>query len=166
MFMSEAINVPVLGIIENMAYFTPEELPENKYYIFGKEGARNLAEDLVGHFQVKDAVTAENLNETEFTKAPRSLIQRGYDRTRSGDIALIYESGIIEPIFSDHTGTTHGSPYNYDTQVPLLWYGWNIKHGNTTRKIDITDIAPTVSTFLHINLPSGCTGVVIEELFK
>ena len=46
MFMSEAINVPVLGIIENMAYFTPEELPENKYYIFGKEGARNLAADL------------------------------------------------------------------------------------------------------------------------
>ncbi|MBP6072131.1 MAG: Mrp/NBP35 family ATP-binding protein [Flavobacterium sp.] len=46
MFLSEAINVPVLGIIENMAYFTPEELPENKYYIFGKEGAKNLAEDL------------------------------------------------------------------------------------------------------------------------
>jgi len=46
MFMSDSINVPVLGIIENMAYFTPEELPENKYYIFGKEGARNLAEDL------------------------------------------------------------------------------------------------------------------------
>lgn len=46
MFLSEAINVPVLGIIENMAYFTPEELPNNKYYIFGKEGAKNLAEDL------------------------------------------------------------------------------------------------------------------------
>jgi ATP-binding protein involved in chromosome partitioning len=46
MFMSEAINVPVLGIIENMAYFTPAELPENKYYIFGKEGAKDLAQDL------------------------------------------------------------------------------------------------------------------------
>jgi len=46
MFLSEAINVPVLGIIENMAYFTPEELPNNKYYIFGQEGAKNLAEDL------------------------------------------------------------------------------------------------------------------------
>lgn len=46
MFMSEAINVPVLGIIENMAYFTPEELPNNKYYIFGQEGAKNLAQDL------------------------------------------------------------------------------------------------------------------------
>lgn len=46
MFLSESISVPVLGIIENMAYFTPEELPNNKYYIFGKEGAKNLAEDL------------------------------------------------------------------------------------------------------------------------
>ena len=46
MFMSDSINVPVLGIIENMAYFTPEELPNNKYYIFGEGGARNLAEDL------------------------------------------------------------------------------------------------------------------------
>ena len=40
------IQVPVLGVIENMAYFTPEELPDNKYYIFGKQGAQNLSEDL------------------------------------------------------------------------------------------------------------------------
>ncbi|MBT8325880.1 MAG: Mrp/NBP35 family ATP-binding protein [Winogradskyella sp.] len=45
MFQQESINVPVLGIIENMAYFTPEELPDNKYYIFGREGAKHLAED-------------------------------------------------------------------------------------------------------------------------
>jgi ATP-binding protein involved in chromosome partitioning len=46
MILQDSINVPVLGIIENMAYFTPKELPENKYYIFGKEGAKNLSEDL------------------------------------------------------------------------------------------------------------------------
>ncbi|WP_159022492.1 Mrp/NBP35 family ATP-binding protein [Formosa sp. L2A11] len=46
MFQQESINVPVLGIIENMAYFTPEELPENKYYIFGEAGAKHLAQDL------------------------------------------------------------------------------------------------------------------------
>jgi len=46
MFQQESINVPVLGIIENMAYFTPEELPDNKYFLFGKEGAKHLAEDL------------------------------------------------------------------------------------------------------------------------
>ena len=46
MFQQESINVPVLGIIENMAYFTPAELPNNKYYIFGQDGAKNLSEDL------------------------------------------------------------------------------------------------------------------------
>ncbi|WP_461532732.1 Mrp/NBP35 family ATP-binding protein [Sinomicrobium sp.] len=46
MFRQDSIRVPILGIVENMAYFTPEELPDNKYYIFGKEGAKNLSEDL------------------------------------------------------------------------------------------------------------------------
>ncbi|WP_372945216.1 P-loop NTPase [Muriicola sp.] len=46
MFQQDAINVPVLGIVENMAYFTPAELPDNKYYIFGRDGAKNLADDM------------------------------------------------------------------------------------------------------------------------
>jgi ATP-binding protein involved in chromosome partitioning len=46
MFQMESINIPVLGLIENMAYFTPEELPDNKYYIFGQQGAQYLADDL------------------------------------------------------------------------------------------------------------------------
>ncbi|MGU9939973.1 Mrp/NBP35 family ATP-binding protein [Empedobacter brevis] len=46
MFQMEAINVPVLGIVENMAYFTPQELPTNKYYIFGQNGAKDLAEQI------------------------------------------------------------------------------------------------------------------------
>ena len=46
MFQQENINVPVLGIVENMSYFTPAELPDNKYYIFGKDGAKNLSEDI------------------------------------------------------------------------------------------------------------------------
>ncbi|MFQ3180922.1 MAG: ATP-binding protein involved in chromosome partitioning [Polaribacter sp.] len=50
MFQQKSINVPVLGIIENMAYFTPEELPNNKYYIFGKDGAKNLAIDIKTKF--------------------------------------------------------------------------------------------------------------------
>ena len=50
MFQQENINVPVLGIIENMSYFTPAELPNNKYYIFGKDGAKNLAEDIGASF--------------------------------------------------------------------------------------------------------------------
>jgi|SRR5690606_38529495 len=44
MFRQPQINVPVLGVVENMAYFTPEELPDNRYYIFGRQGGRKLAE--------------------------------------------------------------------------------------------------------------------------
>jgi len=50
MFKQESINVPVLGIVENMSYFTPDELPNNKYYIFGKDGAKNLAKDVETRF--------------------------------------------------------------------------------------------------------------------
>ncbi|MDG2193594.1 MAG: Mrp/NBP35 family ATP-binding protein [Polaribacter sp.] len=50
MFQQESINVPVLGIVENMSYFTPEELPNNKYYIFGQDGAKNLAENIETQF--------------------------------------------------------------------------------------------------------------------
>jgi ATP-binding protein involved in chromosome partitioning len=46
MYQNEKVNVPILGLIENMAWFTPAELPENKYYIFGKEGCKNLAKEL------------------------------------------------------------------------------------------------------------------------
>ncbi len=50
MFAQDSINVPVFGIVENMSYFTPEELPDNKYYIFGKDGAKNLAKDIETEF--------------------------------------------------------------------------------------------------------------------
>lgn len=150
--------------INDQVYLNHKKINSKKIKV--EELEKKLGANLVGQFEINDFVTAENLNETEFTNAPRSLVQRGYNRNRSGDVALIFKPGIIESIYGDHTGTTHGSSYNYDTQVPLLWYGWNIKQGSTTRTINITDIAPTVSTFLHIGFPSGCTGSVIEELFK
>jgi ATP-binding protein involved in chromosome partitioning len=99
MFMSEAINVPVLGIIENMAYFTPEELPENKYYIFGKEGARNLAEDLevpflgevpivqsireAGDFGRPAAMQTGSVIETVFEQITRNVVQETVNRNES-----------------------------------------------------------------------------------
>ena len=60
MFKLENINVPVVGLVENMAWFTPEELPDNKYYIFGRDGAKNLAEGMgetfLGHIPLVQSV--------------------------------------------------------------------------------------------------------------
>lgn len=99
MFMSEAINVPVLGIIENMAYFTPEELPENKYYIFGKEGAKNLAQDLgvsflgevpivqsireAGDYGRPAAMQTGSVIETVFEEITRNVVQETVNRNET-----------------------------------------------------------------------------------
>ncbi len=99
MFLSDAINVPVLGIIENMAYFTPEELPENKYYIFGKEGAKNLADDLgvpflgevpivqsireAGDFGRPAAMQTASLVESVFEQITRNVVQEVVGRNEN-----------------------------------------------------------------------------------
>ncbi|TYA53027.1 Mrp/NBP35 family ATP-binding protein [Formosa maritima] len=72
MFQQASINVPVLGIIENMAYFTPEELPNNKYYIFGKEGAKHLAEDLKVPF-LGDIPLVQSIREAGDVGRPAAL---------------------------------------------------------------------------------------------
>ena len=60
MFINDKVNVPILGLVENMAWFTPAELPENKYYIFGKEGAKKLAEEMnvpvLGHIPIVQSI--------------------------------------------------------------------------------------------------------------
>ena len=72
MFQQETINVPVLGIVENMAYFTPQELPNNKYYIFGKEGAKNLANDLNVPF-LGEIPLVQNIRESGDVGRPAAL---------------------------------------------------------------------------------------------
>ena len=99
MFLSEAINVPVLGIIENMAYFTPDELPNNKYYIFGKEGAKNLAIDLqvpflgevpivqsireAGDFGRPAALQTGSIIENVFEQITRNVVQETVNRNQN-----------------------------------------------------------------------------------
>jgi ATP-binding protein involved in chromosome partitioning len=72
MFQQENINVPVLGIVENMAYFTPEELPDNKYYIFGEAGARRLAQDINVPF-LGEIPLVQSIRETGDVGRPAAL---------------------------------------------------------------------------------------------
>ncbi|MCT4665164.1 MAG: alkaline phosphatase family protein [Flavobacteriales bacterium] len=87
------------------------------------------------------------------------LIQKGFQPARSGDLAYT-----LNPNWMDymHHGTTHGSSYTYDTHVPLIWYGWEIKKGQSYRRASITDIISTVSSFFHIASPNGGTGKILD----
>ena len=102
------------------------------------------------------------MNENEYTYGIRSLIQKGYNQKRSGDILINLESGWIE--WNYPTGTTHGSCYSYDTHVPLIFWGKNIKNSTSDELFLIQDIAPTISNILGISYPSGCTGIPIRHI--
>lgn len=94
----------------------------------------------------------------------KESVTNGYYPRRSGDIQLIMEPQWIEGYTQG--GTTHGSWNPYDSHIPLIWYGWNIKPGQTNKGILMTDIAPSIAALLHIQMPSGSIGHVIEEIAR
>lgn len=87
--------------------------------------------------------------------------QLGYNPKRSGDVIILLQPGFVDEPSVNKSGTTHGSPYNYDTHVPLLWYGWKIEPGKTNKSVSITDIAPTLAAFLQIMEPNASIGSVL-----
>lgn len=92
---------------------------------------------------------------------PKGMIIRGYHAKRSGDVMVLLEPGWYSA--ESIQGTTHGSPWTYDTHVPILFYGNGIRKGSSVRHYSVTDIAPTISALLNIKFPSGCTGHPVDE---
>ncbi|MEY3678079.1 MAG: hypothetical protein RI924_220 [Bacteroidota bacterium] len=87
-----------------------------------------------------------------------------YHPDRSGSIFIALHPGWYHG--TDKTGTTHGTWNPYDSHIPLLFMGWGIKAGKTSRTTNISDIAPTLSTLLRIQTPSGSIGQPISEALK
>lgn len=123
----------------------------------------NAAKFLQSLPDVMETLTATEIAKTCFVEVSKSLMQRGYNAKRSGDILVNYLPGYGE---YHATGTSHGAPFPYDTHVPLIFYGWNISAGSTVRPVVIPDISATLAMLLSIQFPSGCTGKPIEEVFR
>lgn len=94
-------------------------------------------------------------------------LRRGIHPRRSGDMLILLDPAWhADDKWFGTGGATHGSPYAYDTHVPLLWYGWKIQPGESFKLVNITDIAPTLAAMLRIMEPNSTTGKVIEELMR
>jgi phosphopentomutase len=93
----------------------------------------------------------------------RERMSNMYMPARSGDLEVVPQSAQLDEFLK---GTTHGTPYAYDTHIPLIWYGWKVKKGKDYSSVDMTDISKTLAALLNIQEPSGCVGKVIEGLFK
>ncbi|HEX7412343.1 MAG TPA: alkaline phosphatase family protein, partial [Bacteroidales bacterium] len=113
---------------------------------------------------VANAYTSYQLNGESLKNKSAELMQNGFYIKRSGDIALLLEPQWLDDF--PRTGTSHGTTYSYDTHVPLLWYGWNIKPGYTSEPVYITDIAATIASFLNIMAPNACIGKPIISITK
>lgn len=91
-----------------------------------------------------------------------SRVLRSFHARRSGDLEIVLDPFWIR----SGSGTTHGSPYNYDTHIPLIFMGPGIQAGRYHKKAALNDAAPTISALLDIEMPSGSVGRILDEILK
>ena len=93
-------------------------------------------------------------------------VLRNFNPKRSGDVYIIYEPHWGATATGDVALVNHGSPWVYDTYVPIIFSGWNISAKKVRRQVETVDIAPTLALLLETKLPSGSVGKPLIEVFK
>ncbi|MBL7560076.1 alkaline phosphatase family protein [Olleya sp. YSTF-M6] len=124
---------------------------------------QEIVNTVIDYPSINKAYTATSMSNTEFSNGIESLLQKGYNQKRSGDVLFVLDPAVIS---YSKTGSTHGSALNYDTHVPLLFYGKGIQKGSTLQHTTIPDIAPTMSALLGISFPNGATGKPLEFVIQ
>ncbi|MGZ3901300.1 MAG: alkaline phosphatase family protein, partial [Bacteroidia bacterium] len=124
----------------------------------------NLSKFLLSITGIAEAYPSKVVKYESFEKNDyRALLQNGYNHTMSGNVCFIFRPGWMDYA---EKGTTHGAAYNYDTHVPLLFYGKGIKKGTSFNYTTITQIAPTVCELLQINQPNATQAEPLNGFFK
>ncbi|WP_373549894.1 alkaline phosphatase PafA [Haliscomenobacter sp.] len=127
-----------------------------EYKLYKPDVERATVEFLLTRPEIACAFVPLNANISTCSGFRRDLLQNNYHSKRSGDVMFSLEPGFLN---SDYPkGVTHGVAYEYDTHVPLLFYGWKIEPGTTNQPTYVHDIAPTVADWLSINAPNGASG--------
>ncbi|NOQ27583.1 MAG: alkaline phosphatase family protein [Bacteroidales bacterium] len=122
-----------------------------------------VADFMVQFTGVANALPATTINSTNFESGINQKIQNTFHQKRSGDVIINLEPGWIE---KNGYVTKSGSGYVYDTHVPLIWFGWNVKTTRIDKPTDIVDIAPTISWILKITSPNASVGNPILEIIE
>ena len=105
------------------------------------------------------AVDFENVQQATIPEFLKQRIINGYHRGRSGDILVMTHPGYLSfNVKNDYKGTSHSAWNPYDSHIPLVFMGWHVPHGSTTKPTRIVDLAPTICAMLHIQMPNACVG--------
>jgi arylsulfatase A-like enzyme len=122
---------------------------------------------LLGQPAVNRTIAAHTLTSSYWGAGLMGMVSNGYHPRRSGDVLVMLEPEWFEGSGRHpHLGTTHGSYYTYDTHVPILWYGWRVRPGESVQRVSITDIASTLAAWLNISQPNGNTGHPLQEFMR
>lgn len=127
-----------------------------------------VAEELTKFAGVALAVSSQALaiGDTPDTPIYRAVLNN-FHLKRSGDVYLVFEpQWFIADFDGLHVACTHGSPWRYDTYVPLIFAGAKLEHQTIYRKVQTVDLAPTLSAYLGLQPPSGSAGTVLTEVLK
>ncbi len=158
---------PIADMVNCNIYLNHKLLSEHQQTV--DEISRFIASEVEKWNDVKVVYTATDLSGKNKGDVWFEMIQKGYHKDASGDVIFLLESGVLQK-HSDHQvalkGTSHGSAFNYDTHVPLIWYGKGIHSGEILRKIDIIDIAPTLTNLLYLQRTGSMIGEPIVEIMK
>ncbi|MCG9663573.1 alkaline phosphatase family protein [Vibrio mediterranei] len=127
-----------------------------------------IAEEVMKVKGVATAVTSEDIASNRVPDSRvNELIRNNYHPLRSGDVYMVFgPRTYINDMDGLTIASTHGSPWRYDTHVPVIFAGHNLKPQTVTRPVTPYDIAPTLSGYLDVSAPSGATGVMLEEVFQ
>jgi len=123
---------------------------------------KEIIKQIESNQYVSSAFELKKVSSTTIADYLKSIVSNSYCELRSGDIQIIPKAAYYN---AGKTFSTHGLWNPYDSHVPLIWFGWKIKSGKTYREVHLSDIAPTLSSLLNIQMPNGCVGIPIQELF-
>ena len=162
-FMHEKYSTADLveNVSNNQIFLNREKIASLKLDLEDVQEA--IVDELIKYEFIDKVYTAKSMMDGSYTGGIEELIQNGYNQKRSGDIIMVFDPAVIS---YSKTGSTHGSGQNYDTHVPLLFYGKGINKGSTSEETKVVDIAPTIAALLDISFPNANTGKVITKAIE
>jgi predicted AlkP superfamily pyrophosphatase or phosphodiesterase len=125
---------------------------------------KKVARFLVQFTGVAAAYPYSAFEANDFGNGNLKRIINNFSPQRSGDVIVTLNPGWVEE--EGDFVTNHNSPYEYDSHVPLIWYGWTVNRSTITRQVNMTDIATTLSSLCKVPYPNACTGEPMFELFR
>lgn len=165
LFENYRVETLILSRINSQLTFDHEKIEAHKLVL--DDVKKVTAKALLKYDFIDKVYLTSDINHLEETGGYlENQLHLGHHQKRSGDMVFVYTPEVFKDTPWNRTGTDHHSGYNYDTHVPLLFYGKGIKQGETLRRTYITDIAPTLSALLGISFPNASIGTPLEFVLE